>query len=469
MAKILIIDDDYMMCEVLAALVNKSGHEAHCVFTLGEGLTAAFSGDYDIILLDVRLPDGNGLESLAKLRSNKSNPEVIIITGEGGTRGASLAINNGAWDYIEKPPANEVVSLSLLRALEFREAKQARKPIMALKKTGIVGNSPLILKCLDEIAQMAACDAGVLITGETGTGKELFAKAIHDNSSRGNKNFVVVDCAALPGNLVESTLFGYEKGAFTGADKSYSGLIKQADGGTLFLDEVGELPLSIQKVFLRVLQEHRFRPLRSEKEVHSDFRLIAATNRDLNQMVDQGLFRQDLLFRLQACVIGLPPLKDRKQDIFELTQYHITNLCRQYGTEIKGFSTDFFETLLSYDWPGNVRELFHLSEGAFLAGRHDPVLFQNHFPLNFRIQRLQDDAESKTLKREISPEPEPPAKVLPTWQTFREEAIKRAEKDYLLELLPTTNGDMAQACQVAGLARARLYELLKKHFLSLKG
>jgi two-component system NtrC family response regulator len=362
----------------------------------------------------------------------------------------------------------EVVSLSLRRALEYREAKLARQPITALKKTGIIGNSPQILRCLDEVAQVAAGDSSVLITGDTGTGKELFARAIHDNSSRMNKNFVVVDCAALPENLVESTLFGYEKGAFTGADKPYSGLIKQADGGTLFLDEVGELPLSIQKVFLRVLQERRFRPLRSEKEVQSDFRLIAATNRDLPKMVEEGLFRQDLLFRLQVCTIWLPPLKERDQDIEELTQYYITSLCRSYGTEIKGFSTDFFEALNAYHWPGNVRELFHVLEGAFLAGRLDPILYQNHFPINFRIQRFQTEPEAKPNIKEIPQTPPLQPKILPTLQNFRDEAINKAEKDYLLELLPISHGDINEACRISGLARARFYELLKKHSLSLK-
>jgi len=466
----MVIDDDPMMCEVLASLVEKTGHEAVCAYCLEDGYNALFVGDYDLIFLDVRLPDGNGLESLPKLRSVKTVPEVIIITGEGGDQGASLAIKNGAWDYIEKPPAMEVVSLSLLRALEYREAKLARKPVTALKKTGIIGSSPQILTCLDEVAQVAAGDSSVLITGDTGTGKELFARAIHDNSSRMNKNFVVVDCAALPENLVESTLFGYEKGAFTGADKPYSGLIKQADGGTLFLDEVGELPLSVQRVFLRVLQERRFRPLRSEKEIHSDFRLIAATNRDLNKMVQEGLFRQDLLFRLQVCTIWLPPLKERDQDIAELAQYYITNLCRSYGTEIKGFSADFFETLNAYDWPGNVRELFHALEGAFLAGRLDPILYRNHLPLNFRIQRFQVETENRLAKKEITLEPVSPPKdrVLPTLQNFREEAVNKAEKDYLQELLPMTQGDIARACQISGLARARFYELLKKHSLSLK-
>ncbi|MBA4394469.1 MAG: Fis family transcriptional regulator, partial [Desulfobacca sp.] len=417
---------------------------------------------------DVFLPDGNGLEALPKLRSIPSSPEVIIITGLGDHYGATLAIKNGAWDYIQKPSSIEGMTLPFLRALEFREAKQSRKPIAVLKRQAIVGNSPEISNCLDQVAQVASSDITVLITGETGTGKELFAWAIHNNSARVNKSFVVVDCTAIPENLVESTLFGYEKGAFTGADKSFEGLIKQADGGTLFLDEVGELPLSIQKVFLRVLQERRFRPLRGGKEIQSDFRLVAATNRDLTKMVEQDLFRNDLLFRLQSFTIELPPLKERPEDIQELAMHYITDLCRRYGSEIKGFSSDFFGALTAYSWPGNVRELFHALEGAFAAARHDPILFPNHLSSNFRIKLLRTAEENYGLTKESLSEPENPSADLPPLQVLREEAISKVEKQYLLDLLSTTGGNIIQASQISGLSRARLYGLLKKYSLSLK-
>jgi two-component system, NtrC family, response regulator len=239
MAKVLIIDDEPMMSDVLAKMVQRLGHQVVSSQTLKEGLTqAAFSG-FDVVFLDIFLPDGNGLEALPEIRSTKSTPEVIIITGSGDPDGAALAIKNGAWDYIQKPSSLEGMTLPFIRALQYREEKLARKPLTVLNRSGIIGNSPSILKCLDQVAQVAASDLNVLITGETGTGKELFARAIHDNSLRMKKNFVVVDCTSIPENLVESTLFGYAKGAFTGADRSFDGLIKQADGGTLFLDEVG--------------------------------------------------------------------------------------------------------------------------------------------------------------------------------------------------------------------------------------
>jgi two-component system NtrC family response regulator len=468
MANILIIDDDQLMSEMLSQVVKKLGHDVRSVFTLEEGLDRAATADFDLVFLDVFLPDGNGLEALPKLRSVKSSPEVIIITGSGDTSGAALAIKNGAWDYIQKPSSIEGMTLPFIRALEFREAKLARKPIAALKRQAIIGNSPEILNCLDQVAQVANSDINVLISGETGTGKELFAWAIHNNSPRVDKSFVVVDCTAIPENLVESTLFGYEKGAFTGADQPFEGLIKQADGGTLFLDEVGELPLSIQKVFLRVLQERRFRPLRSGKEVKSNFRLVAATNRDLAKLADQDLFRKDLLFRLQSFTIELPSLKDRPEDIQELTMYYITNLCRRYGSEIKGFSSDFFETLTSYKWPGNVRELFHTLEGAFASARHDPILFSNHLSSSFRIKLLERFSEGQGLYKEVDSGSGGQASVLPPLKVLREEALEKVERQYLLDLLSNSRGNLIQACQVSGLSRARLYGLLKKYSLSFK-
>ena len=263
MANVLIVDDDQMICDALASKVRSMGSEVSCVFTLEEALHEVPLGTFDVVFLDVRLPDGNGLDALPVLRSLPCPPEIIIMTGKGDQGGAELAINNGAWDYIEKPSSLGAMTLPLLRALKYREAVKAQKPKRTLDREGIVGSSAPMRLCFDQLAQAADSHANVLITGETGTGKELFAWAIHRNSPLARKNFVVVDCAALTDTLVESMLFGHEKGAYTGADKASEGLIKQADGGTLFLDEVGELPLAIQKAFLRVLQERRFRPLGS--------------------------------------------------------------------------------------------------------------------------------------------------------------------------------------------------------------
>ena len=249
------------------------------------------AGRHDLVLLDVGLPDGNGLDAIERLRGVESAPQIIIITDENSRNGAELAIRSGAWDYIQKPGSIHDITLSIIRALEYREQRnaEARAPASrVLKLDGIIGKCPRMRNCFDLVAQAAANDINVLISGETGTGKELFASAIHNNSPRAQKPFVVLDCSALPETLVESILFGHDKGAFTGAEKAREGLVKQADGGTLFLDEVGELPFSVQKAFLRVLQERRFRPIGSAVEIDSDFRLIAATNRDLQNMVHEG-------------------------------------------------------------------------------------------------------------------------------------------------------------------------------------
>jgi len=330
---------------------------------------------------------------------------------------------------------------------------------MALDRSGIVGESPRIKTCLDLVAQVAGTDATVLITGETGTGKELFASAIHRNSPRGNQPFVVVDCAALPETIVESMLFGHEKGAFTGADRTREGLIKQAHGGTLFLDEVGELPLQVQKAFLRVLQERRFRPIGSKSEVESDFRLVSGTNRDLQKMVEEGSFRSDLLFRIRSFTIELPPLRERPRDIKDLAMHYLANLCERYSLGLKGFSPDFLEALLAYHWPGNVRELFHALERALAVARDEPTLFPIHLPDSIRIHLAAMLLSKKTApgppRAETSLRPE---SILP-FKEFRE----TMDRQYLTHLISHTGRNIKEACRISGLSRSRLYELLKEY------
>jgi two-component system NtrC family response regulator len=466
MAHVLIIDDDEMMCDMLSTMVRQMGHEVMCANTLQDGLQESSSGKFDVVFLDVRMPDGSGLDVLPRIREVPSSPEVIIITGFGDPDGAELAIKNGAWDYIEKPTSIKAMTLPLVRALQYREEKQVRKPPIALHREGIVGNSPQMRTCIDLVAQAANSDATVLIIGETGTGKELFAYAIHNNSLCSNKNFVVVDCAALPENLVESMLFGHERGAFTGADRAQDGLIKQAHGGTLFLDEVGELPLSTQSSFLRVLQERRFRSIGGKQEIESDFRLVAATNRDLEGMVKHGQFRKELLFRLRSFTIELSPLREHPEDIKELALYYAAKICERYRTDTKGFSPEFFEALDSYDWPGNVRELVNTMERAIAAARQDPILFPKHLPTHIRID------VAKTSLRKEAPAGlrqmggDGPLKSLPSLRDFRENAIFDAEQHYLEDLMSLTGGDIKEACKMSGLSRPRLYALLKKYHVS---
>jgi len=463
MANILIIDDDEMICDMLRRCVEHAGHKAEYALTLEDGLKAVAFKAFDVVFLDVRLPDGNGLDALPTIQEKSDPPEVIIITGEGEPDGAELAINSGAWDYVEKPLSLRDITISLSRALQYREERGGKEIPVALRRDGIIGNSPRLNECLDHLGRLAYSHSNILITGETGTGKELFAWAIWKNSPRANKHFVVVDCAALPDNLVESMLFGHKRGAFTGADKSRQGLIKEADGGTLFLDEVGELPLALQKNFLRVLQEHRFRPLGDDREVVSDFRLLAATNRDLEKMVQAGKFRQDLLFRLQSLTIELPPLRTYPEDIKDLCIHYMVKLCERDGMEIKGFSSDFFEILAGYDWPGNVRDLINTMEYVLTMAHSEPTLFPKHLPNQIRIhvarssvsKKIPDEGEAKEERHQTEP--------LRTLNGVRQAGIFKLEKEYLHDLMVATKGDIKEACRISGLSRSRLYHLLKKY------
>lgn len=469
MVRILIIDDDQLMCQSLSLVARQKGYEATSTYTLADGLEKAVAEPFDVVFLDVNMPDGNGLDFLSKLPKLPSAPEIIIITGFGDPHGAELAIKCGAWDYLEKGASVKEITLSLLRALQYREQKQigsAANDVPSLKRDGIVGNSARLKECLDLVAQAATSDSSVLITGETGTGKELFARAVHQNSNRSKKNFVVVDCAALPENLIEGMLFGHEKGAFTNADQARDGLILQANGGTLFLDEIGEMPLSLQKVFLRVLQEHRFRPLGSNRELESDFRLVAATNRNLDEMVKIERFRSDLLFRISTFVIELPSFRERSEDIKALARYHTDRICEHYGTPTKEFSPDFLNMLAAYSWPGNVRELVNTLERTIAAARFESILFPKHLPINLRIE-----VTKTTMKRE-APSQQPTehngSLSLPQLHEFRESIYSNAEKQYLHDLMALTDNNVTEACRVSGLSPSRLYALLKKQNIQLQ-
>jgi two-component system, NtrC family, response regulator len=471
MANLLIIDDDELMVSSLELMARRLGHSAASTGSLHSGIEHASSGDFDVVFLDVRMPDGNGLEVLPCIAEAPGAPEVIIITGFGDPNGAELAIRCGAWDYIEKGSSVKEMTLSLERALQYRREKKAdnrKQSVIALKREDICGDSPQLRACLNQVAQGAASDANILITGETGTGKELFARAIHLNSPRAQKNFVVVDCAALPETLAESLLFGHEKGSFTGAEKPQEGLVRQAHGGTLFLDEVGELPLSVQKTFLRVLQERRFRPLGSTREIASDFRLVAATNRDLDAMVVARQFRSDLLFRLRSFTIELPPLRERAGDIKDLARNHLDRLCEGSGLPSKGFSPEFLDSLLAYHWPGNVRELANTLIRAFSAARFEPTLYPKHLPTQVRAQIMRNavHGNAPAMPGEA---PHETTQRLPRFQDFRESVFAEAEKHYLHDLMVLAEENIQEACRLSGLSQSRLYALLKKHRVGRSG
>ncbi len=463
MAKILIVDDDPLVREALARVIKKMGHAPLEAASLGAARTMLTTEMPDLAFCDVRMPDGSGLDILPEIRSSASAPEVVIVTGFGDPDGAELAIKKGAWDYVEKPLSVKAIMLCVERALQYREKKRTAVQPVALKIEGIIGSSPKLRACLDILAQAAVSDANVLITGETGTGKELFAWAIHRNSARSVRNFVVVDCAALPETLVESTLFGHVRGAFTGADKPRDGLVRQADAGTLFLDEIGELSITIQKAFLRVLQEKRFRPVGGGQEVTSDFRLVAATNRRLEDLTRAGGFREDLLFRLRTLVLELPPLREMKEDIKGLAIHYVVKFCEQYGVPMKSFSPEFHEVLLAYDWPGNVRELIQALEKAIVGAMDEPVLFPRHLPEHIRIQLARTSVLKRKAPEARAPEAPAGARELGSMKDFRESGLARLENEYLASLMKAANGNISEACRISGLSRSRLYTLLKKY------
>jgi two-component system NtrC family response regulator len=456
MARILIIDDDPEVCETLESLVHRLGHECLTARNLKDGLAHLGRDAFELVFLDVRLPDGNGLEALGQIRSQAAPPDVIVLTGQGDPEGAELAIQGGVWDYLVKPSPIRQIKETLNRALAHR---QERKDL-SLDLTDVVGESNAMRQCYERIAQASGSDSTVLVTGETGTGKELLARTIHRNSDRADRAFVVVDCAALTESLLESILFGHTKGAFTGAARDRVGLVKLADGGTLFLDEIGELPLSAQKTFLRVLQERRFRPVGGSQELESDFRLISATNRNLQDMVRAGEFRQDLFYRINTIHLVLPPLREREEDILTLARHHNDKLCRQRNIPVKEMDPEFMAMLRRYDWPGNVRELFNTVEQAFVLSGAEKTVYVQHLPQAVRIrvaksmlERGRDDAGQAWSGRE--------GEELPSLKDFK----TSMEREYLQRLLRAHGRDIPKMLDVSGLSRSHLYAMLKKHGL----
>jgi len=475
MANVLIIDDDRVFCDVLSRRVSRLGHHSAFALTLSHGEELAGQREFDLIMLDVQLPDGNGIEAIPRFQALAHSPEVIIITGSGSPDGAELAIKWGAWDYVQKPASVDAITLPLLRALEFRREKKQAHSRLSLKRDGIIGSSPQLASCLDQLAQAAQTDVSILIQGETGTGKELLARAIHNNSRRNKGAFVVVDCGAIPDALVEGLLYGHEKGIFTGADKKQIGLVELADQGTLFLDEIGELPLSAQTAFLRVIQEHRYRPLGGKKEKESDFRLVSATNRDMEERVKQGHFREDLLYRIRAFSIISPPLRERIEDISELSMYYISKKCKTSGILTKGFSPDFFEAINTYDWPGNIRELFNTLDSAMVSAGDQPVLFPQHLPVKIRSQIARTSvstpganpafvADNAGITGGIQNFEE---NLSASYRDFKDQLLAAGEKQYFTQICTQAGGNAVQACKRSGLSKSRLYHFLQKHGISL--
>ncbi|MCP3872628.1 MAG: sigma-54-dependent Fis family transcriptional regulator [Desulfobacteraceae bacterium] len=460
MSKIMIIDDDKHVCNTLAKRFERLDHSVDCSFTLEEGLNNIFANEFDVLFLDVNLPDGNGLDAIEAINDHPIPPEIIIMTGDSDLEGAALAIKLKAWDYIQKTGSYKEFKLSLLRAIQYRHQKQSNAYEQTIKRELIIGKSHKIKASIKYVSKASNNDVPVLITGETGTGKELFSKAIHENSHRKENDFVVVDCAALPEHLVESVLFGHSKGSFTGADTDRVGLIRLADGGTLFLDEVGELPIEIQKKFLRALQEKRFRPVGSKVEISSDFRVVAATHRDIPKMVKEKQFREDFYFRIASIKIEIPPLRRRKSDIPLLTEYHLDRKSKFYNESPHEVSDEFMADLMRYDWPGNVRELFNTIDYACSDAFQESILFPNHLPDQIRVFNIQKKIE-KTYQLKNQPD-FVEKRMSPVETLGLKEFIEKMKYKYIADLISYTKGDIKTACQLSSLSRGHLYSLLKK-------
>ncbi|OLN24496.1 sigma-54 dependent DNA-binding response regulator [Desulfovibrio sp. DV] len=464
MGNVLIIDDDQTIRDALARVVDRLGHTSTLASTLSEGLKRAGNAEVDVVFLDVRMPDGNGLDAIGDIRRSPSGPEVIVITGWGDPDGAERAMRQGAWDYIEKPPTVKTMTAPLVSAMEHRRRGRVSGQAAAFQFPGILGGNPRRAHCVEQAARAAASDVNVLLTGATGTGKELFAQAIHDSSPRRGGAFVVVDCAALPASIVESVLFGSEKGVYTGADRKREGLLLRAHDGTLFLDEVAEMPLSVQKAFLRVLQERRVRPVGGLEETPCHFRLVAATNQDLEAMARDGLFREDLLFRLQGVGIELPPLAGHPDDILDFAAHFADQAAKRQGLPTRPLSEEFSRALLAYPWPGNVRELKNTLEGALALAVADDALLPVHLPLHIRVMAARNRVTGRYGETE---DPGPSsglwglsaATPLPQFRDFRDSR----EAQYLRELVARHGGDISRMLDISGLSRSRLYALLKKH------
>ena len=364
MAKILIVDDEQSIRSTLSEILEYEKYEVEVAKDGAEGLDKIKQGGYDVVLCDIKMPKMDGMEVLEKAMELGGDTQFIMISAHGTIETAVDATKKGAFDFIEKPPELNRLLLSVRNALDksnlVTETKVLRKRVS--KKYEIFGDSEAINKVKETIAKVAPTEARVLITGPNGSGKELVAHQIHQQSSRDKMPMVEVNCAAIPSELIESELFGHEKGAFTSANKQRIGKFEQANGGVLFLDEIGDMSLAAQAKVLRALQEHRITRVGGDKDIKVDVRVLAATNKDLKKAIAENEFREDLYHRLSVIIVNVPPLKDRKEDIPVLTHKFLDDIAQDYGTAVKEITEDAIQRLQEYDWTGNVRELRNVVE-----------------------------------------------------------------------------------------------------------
>jgi DNA-binding NtrC family response regulator len=449
-AFILLVDDDAAFRHVLSGELRRLGHEVATAASGEEAAESARRQEPDLVLLDLRLPGMDGLETLKALRSRHPSLEVIMLTGHGSIDSAIECVREGAFDYVTKPCPLDEITIRIQRAIERRALRQRaslleRALSPADPAASLLGESPEFRRMLHLAELVAARDSTVLISGETGSGKERVAMLIHARSLRQSKPFVVVDCAALQESLLQSELFGHERGAFTGAEKAKPGLFEVANGGTIFLDEIGEISPATQVGLLRVLDTSVFRHLGGTHEIRVDVRVLAATNRDLRAMVAKGLFREDLYYRLSTISVEIPPLRKRTGDIELLTGYFVDMLNERYGSR-KTLALETLEILRRHPWPGNVRELQHAVEAAVIVCESAQIL-PEHLPASVRG---------------ATPTPaNPPITTsnghIPTLAEMEVEHIRRA--------IEASHGHRGNAARTLGISERNLYRKLKEYRL----
>ena len=446
--RVLVVDDDAGMRDMLRDDLGERGYGVTVCGDAAEALEQLATAEVDAIVTDLNMPKMNGVELCERIVANRPDVPVIVITAFGSLETAVSAIRAGAYDFITKPLELDALVLALDRAIQHRslreEVKRLRVAVAESRKYGeILGASPAMRKVYALLDRIADSSASVLVTGETGTGKELVARALHDRGPRKNGPFVGINCSAVPETLLEAELFGHVRGAFTDASRARSGLFARANGGTLFLDEIGDLPLALQPKLLRALQERKVRPVGSDDEVSFDARVVTATNRDLESAVEENRFREDLFFRINVIHVALPPLRARGGDVLVLAQHFVDRYAGQAGKAVSGISAAAAERLLAYAWPGNVRELENCIERAIALTEYEKIAVDD-LPEKIRSYR----------RSHVLVASDDPAELVP---------LEEVERRYILRVMEAVGGNKTEAAQVLGVGRRTLYRKLEQY------
>jgi len=443
---ILIVDDDIQMCKALKESLRRTSYSFEIVHNGSEAIGLLEKKSFDLVISDLRMPKVDGIELLKRSKEIVENLTFIMITAHGTINNAVLAMKEGAFDFITKPFSHKTLILSIERAFEYTDTKEAK---VCCEKTGnmLVGEDSKVKELLSFAREIAKSKSTVLLNGESGTGKEVLARLIHNWSTRSNKSFVAVNCAALPEHLLESELFGHEKGAFTGAIYKKTGKFEVANHGTLLLDEIGEMDISLQAKLLRVIQEHEIDTIGGESPVPVDVRIIATTNRNLKKEVREGRFREDLYYRLNVIPICIPPLKERSSDIDVLSRHFIDKYNIENNKNICGISKEGLKMLFRYDWPGNVRELENIIERAVVLCKKE-YLEPSHLFLHGMFGGLQKDEISGT-----------------NLDSFVGKSLPEVEKEVILKTLEKLNGNRTHSAKVLGISIRTLRNKLHEYNL----